>query len=1062
LAPRPRRPAEPSKDPRFQQVLQKLDKGAAAVRKHPPAAKKAAEASAAAKGPPNERAAGAKAKQVDRIEEAPTGKPQPDSFLAVLQAEIAKAMPKTLGDTEKFMKGGSSGELKSSLEGNVSKQTQQAASGVESASKAVPAQGGVPVTEGKPVPADPSAPPPAVNAAEGMPGPKPDAEVSLQASKDDVNSQMKEAEVTSPQLQKANDPRFSAVLTAKSTVDKQADAGPAKYRAGEQAVIAQTGAEAQTETKKGAAAMVGVQSGSKSAVLSKQQAAKAKDEAARKKITDQMEAIYADTKAKVEANLNSLETEVGDLFDKGVDAALKAMTDFVDAKLLRYKIDRYLSIPIVGAARWIKDQFLGLPDEVNQFYEEGRKVFTAQMNALVVRVAALVEARLKQAKADVADGQKQIQAVVAAQPKELQAFAQGAAKEVAGRFEELEHSIDDKKNQIAQQLAQKYKEGFDKADDALKKIQDENKGLVAGFVAKLGEVIKILTEFKNKLMSLLRKGADAIKLVLADPIGFLGNLLAAIKLGFTQFVNNIWTHLKKGFMTWLFGELADSGIEIPSDLSLGSILKLVLSVLGLTWERAKAEAVKMLGPTAVAIITKLVEYVQTLWQGGPAALWEKIKEDLSNLKAMVIDAIQDWLITTIVKRAVAKIVSLFNPVGAIIQAIMMIYQVVTFVIERANQVMAFVGAVINSITAIAQGAISGAANWIEGALGRLVPVLIGLLASLLGLGGIGAKIKETITKVQDLVWGAIRKFLKKAIDFVKKMWGKLTGKKDEKPDERTEAQKQADLDRAIVESEQLLTQPKASSSKVKKGLKAIQVKYKLTSLELVRDGATGAKEKVHVHGVINPIKDTKPVDFVAGMAEVKVTFNIRVKRFNPVPFRGQLRQQERGIKAMKMAVWSANRNQFLATKAASEDGSGRSAESAEDQRKFRELMHTRIVERRTAQAVARGVPKDKAIQEAVTFADDWLSRRAALHGPDQIAGGGRTAGDMRPADSGDLPGFKAQTGLVGLGDLRINSSIGSQWKSRIGLVDAEVSSDKYTPEDRSKFNMNVVLDAAEI
>src|SRR6185295_9807933 len=116
---------------------------------------------------------------------------------------------------------------------------------------------------------------------------------------------------------------------------------------------------------------------------------------------------------------------------------------------------------------------------------------------------------------------------------------------------------------------------------------------------------------------------------------------------------------------WLFGELADTGVEIPSDLSLASILKLVLGVLGLTWARAKAEAVKMIGPTAVAIIEKLVEYLQALWQGGPAALWEKIKEDLSNLKAMVIDAIQDWLITTLIKKAVAKIVSLFNPVGAI-------------------------------------------------------------------------------------------------------------------------------------------------------------------------------------------------------------------------------------------------------------------------------------------------------------------------------------------------------------------------------------------------------------
>ena len=99
-------------------------------------------------------------------------------------------------------------------------------------------------------------------------------------------------------------------------------------------------------------------------------------------------------------------------------------------------------------------------------------------------------------------------------------------------------------------------------------------------------VIEAIIEFKNKLMAVLRKGADAIKLILADPIGFLGNLLSAIKQGFSQFASNIWTHLKAGFMKWLFGALAESGIEIPTDLTLPSILKLVLGVLGITYARS--------------------------------------------------------------------------------------------------------------------------------------------------------------------------------------------------------------------------------------------------------------------------------------------------------------------------------------------------------------------------------------------------------------------------------------------------------------------------------------------
>jgi len=198
---------------------------------------------------------------------------------------------------------------------------------------------------------------------------------------------------------------------------------------------------------------------------------------------------------------------------------------------------------------------------------------------------------------------------------------------------------------------------------------------------------------------------------------------------------------------------------------------------------------------------------------------------------------------------------MFNPAGAIVQAVIMIYSVVTFIIERAAQIMALVEAIINSVQAIAQGAIGGAANWIEQALGRLVPVAIGLLASLIGLGGLGAKIRELVTKAGDLVWGAIRKFFKKAIDFVKKMWGKLTGKKDAKPDDRTEAQKAADLDRAISEGNQLLKDDRLTLSMVTSRLAQIKSRFKLTSLEVIRVSKEKKSEHDRLKAEINPVRE---------------------------------------------------------------------------------------------------------------------------------------------------------------------------------------------------------------
>jgi hypothetical protein len=764
--------ADPRGDPRYQRVKSKLSAQSAALKKHPPAAKKANEPSKAAKGPPNEKAAGARANQVDKLDQAETPKPKPTSFLETLQAEIAKVMPKTLGDTEKFMKGGDGNAIKSSLKGNVAQEKNAATGDLKQASNTTPSESGVPAKPVTPIPPEAAAPTPQVDAAGAMPAPKTDAQISLQGSKEQVSEDLEKQKLTPQRLTAANDPRFSAVLPAQDKVNKQADAGPAKYRAAETATLAGAAGQAIGVARKGVVALLGAKKGSQTKVRTKQDEQKAKEERELQTFTTFVVTTFETTKKRVDKGLETLETTVNDMFDRGTDAALTDMKSYIEDQVFNYKLKRYLLMPF-GALLWIKDQILELPDEVNRFFEAGRQRFTRAMNALAVQVASIVERQLAAAKAEVKAAQAAIARAQRALSPAVQARATAFASQYTEKFSDLEQSIEDKKQSLAEGLAQKYQEAFDKAAEVEKAIKEDNKGLVAQAKDKIAEVAKALAEFKDRLMGVLRKGADTIELILKDPMQFLSNLLSAIKGGFNQFAGNILTHLKAGFVKWLFGALASAGIEIPSDLTVVSVLKLVLGVLGITYASMRAKAVKLLGPTAVAIIEKLVEYVEVLIKGGPAALWEKIKEDLSNLKEMVIDAIQNWIITTIVKKAVAKIVSMFNPAGAIIQAVLMIISVVQFVIERAAQIMEFVESVINSIHAIATGAIGGAMNWIEKSLANMIPILIGFLAALVGLGGLAAKIKGFILKVQSKVDKAIDKVLKKIIDTVKKLFGKV-------------------------------------------------------------------------------------------------------------------------------------------------------------------------------------------------------------------------------------------------------------------------------------------------
>lgn len=757
------RTARPREDPRYQTALRQADAGAARLKRHAPAAQKAREASRSARAPANERQAGAQARVVDRVREAPTPPPRPASFKALLRAEIERAMPRTLGQTEAFMNPGQAGAMKQSLQGNVGQQKAGATGALDQANRQSPDAGAVPPVPSTPLPAEPTPAPAAVDGAAAMPAPAAEAEVSLQDSKQETAQRMAAEDVQPQQLQRAGDARFSAVLTAQSQVAAQADRAPGQYRAREGAVLSGARAQAAGAAQRGGQLLALTRGRGNTQVLTRQQQQAAREEAERQRVAAHIQGIYGRTQARVQQRLASLDGEVAALFDTGVDAALQAMKRFVDTRLRAYKLDRYLSIPVVGAARWVRDQFLGLPEEVDAFYAEGRRVFQGQMDRLIDRVAALVEARLAQAKADVAAGQAEIRAYVGALPGHLRAAGQAAERAVGERFAELARSIDDKQNELASSLAQRYKDAFEKADQALQSMRDENRGLVQGFVEKLAAVVQAIREFKARLMAAMRRGEETIALIMRDPGAFLGRLLDALKGGFNRFVDNIWTHLKNGFLQWMFGSLAAVGVTLPPDFSVGSILMLVLQVLGLTYDRIRARAVRLIGERAVTVIEKVGAYLHDLFTGGPAKLWEHLKQDLADLKAMVVDAIQDWLITTLIKQAVLKIVSMFNPVGAIIQVILTIVNVVMFVVEQAQRILALVESVLQSVHAIASGAIGGAITWIERALANTVPIVIGFLARLLGLSGLTQKIQEFIRRIQARVEAAIDKVLARVV-----------------------------------------------------------------------------------------------------------------------------------------------------------------------------------------------------------------------------------------------------------------------------------------------------------
>ena len=302
-------------------------------------------------------------------------------------------------------------------------------------------------------------------------------------------------------------------------------------------------------------------------------------------------------------------------------------------------------------------------------------------------------------------------------------------------------------------------------------------GSVAGKIKEivLEAALSIAGGAGKTVMGIINKGKAVFEKILDDPIGFVGNFLKAVGQGVGQFGKNFLNHFKGAIFGWLFGAFAKEGIKLPKSIDLASIFGFVAEILGLTYQAIRKKIVKALGPKGEQIISKIesaIDFVKGLITRGPIALWEKVKESVGDLKSMIMTEVGKWVSTTIIGKAIEKIASMCNPVGALIQAAISIYNTIMFFVERWTQIKEFVDAIFNSIKDIAMGNIGKAAGYIEKVMAKGLTLLISFMARLIGLGGIVGKIKDLIKKFA----GMIEKALDKAIGWIVKKAKGLLGK----------------------------------------------------------------------------------------------------------------------------------------------------------------------------------------------------------------------------------------------------------------------------------------------
>lgn len=202
---------------------------------------------------------------------------------------------------------------------------------------------------------------------------------------------------------------------------------------------------------------------------------------------------------------------------------------------------------------------------------------------------------------------------------------------------------------------------------AFKKVASVFGGFLANFISWAGnalwDLLKIIFDVVSPgALEYVMKTGAALKAILKDPLPFVKNLIAAAKLGLSNFADHFGAHLKQSLIDWLTGSL--KGVYIPQALTLVELGKFALSVLGISWAQIRGKIVKALGSNGETIMKVLetgFDVVVALVKGGVGAALEPIKEKLTNLKDMVVDGIVGFVTDTIIQKAIPKLISLFIP-----------------------------------------------------------------------------------------------------------------------------------------------------------------------------------------------------------------------------------------------------------------------------------------------------------------------------------------------------------------------------------------------------------------
>ena len=754
----------PAAKARVQGASSRAGKTASANAALPPAPTQVGQARGAVTEPSQETNARAAQGVVTALGQRPAPSPQVEALCFQIYWIIKSKRPP---DEEKLVKADPEAmgkEAGGTLKGNVQTGTQQVNQGYTDLNK-TPA--GTPQQQGKPIdPVGAAAPAPAINAAQATPDAVPAKNVSLDEDAADTKAKAQAAGMDTEPAKLVKTGPIADARDAQGELDQTAKEDPAKVLADQQASLVKAGADMAALQQKAVEALNASRQSTVASTGARQTKMVGSEESMRAKVSADAQAIFTSAQNRVNEQLQPLPKIAMDKWDAGVKVASERFKQHLQ-KVENWIKDRHSGGWGSVVSLW--DDITGLPGWVTDEYDAAEQKFGDEICALAREISSDVNGVIMICEGIIANARSEIAALFASLPANLQTWALGEQTKFGQQLDALHGKAIEVRENFTKDLVNRAGQAVDDVREQVHALREKAKGLIGKVLNAIDRFIedpaKFILEGLLELLGIppasfwavVAKIQQVISDIADDPMKFANNLMAAVGQGFQQFFDNILDHLLRGFIDWLTGGLAAAGVQLPKDLSPKSLITFFLQLMGITWPRIRKLLVKHIGAENVALIEKAYSIVANLVALGPEGVFEMIKEKLNpkTILDQIIRAAVDYLVKAVVKAVTARILLLFNPAGAILQALEAIYRVLKWIFTNAARIFRLIETIVNGIADIIAGSIGGMANAVESALGGLVAPVIDFLAEYLGFGDLPDKIRDTIIGFQEWVEGIL-------------------------------------------------------------------------------------------------------------------------------------------------------------------------------------------------------------------------------------------------------------------------------------------------------------------